>query len=109
MMSFLCVCVFFQDKWIYTVAGITENMRSLANRVCKKPDEAALSPEICNLLQDLESSVQVMKGKEKMNEGEVEEVVDGQKEFENSVTKKQVRNKWQIFTARNHNYLGSIF
>ena len=75
------------------MAGITDNMRSLANRICKKPDESSLSPEISNLLETLESSVKVMKQKDEMKEREVEKVMDESKEDfdDGAVIKKQVR------------------
>lgn len=75
------------------MAGITDNMRSLANRICKKPDELSLSPEISNLLESLESSVKVMKQKDEMKEREVEKVTDESKEDfdDGAVIKKQVR------------------
>ena len=81
-----------QDKWIYTVAGITDNMRSLANRICKRPDESSLSPEISNLLQTLESSVKVMEQNDEAKEGETEGVKDKNKEeLDGAATKKQVK------------------
>ena len=69
-------------------------MRLLANRICKKPDEPSLSPEISNLLQDLESSVKVMKRKDKVKENDVIETMNENKEdFDEPVTtKKQVRS-----------------
>ena len=48
-------------------------MRSLANRICKRPDESSLSLEISNLLVTLESSVKGTKQKDDMREGENEE------------------------------------
>ena len=67
-------------------------MRSLANRVCKKPDESSLSPEISNLLQDLESSVKVMKQKDEVKEKKAKEIInDDNEDFDEAVTKKQVR------------------
>ena len=62
-------------------------MKSLANRICKKPDESSLNPEISDLLQSLESSVKVMKAKNKVKDGVAEEMMDG-REDNGAVTKK---------------------
>jgi len=92
-------------------------MRSLANRLCIKPGETSLSPEITGLLNQLESSVKVTEGSEADTRAmvdkaaAVEEVVNNSEEKENvmeaemtmettdnptdstdGVSKKQVRN-----------------
>ena len=100
-----------QDRWIYTVAGITDNMRSLANQICKRPNESSLSLEISNLLENLVSSVKGTKQKVETREGENEEIMDESKEdSDGAAIKKQVR-----LEIRSHRpialgyHLGSIF
>lgn len=68
-------------------------MKSLANRICKKPDESSLSPEISNLLHSLESSVKMMQQKDEVKEEAAEEATDENKEDvdDAAVTKKQVK------------------
>lgn len=62
-------------------------MRSLANRICRRPDESSLRPEISDLLQTLESSMKDMTEKD---DGEAEELTD--EDFDGIVAKKQVRH-----------------
>ena len=86
-------------------------MRSLANQICKRPDESSLSPEISNLLETLESSVKSTKQKDEMREGETEEMMDESTEdFDRAAIKKQVRLEVRLYEGITLGYhAGSIF